>query len=180
MPKRCSTCHSPIKPPLTVGAGDSRGTGQVDIQLQPDTPAEVFEPEMALAPKPSEEFKNFQDLVDRVLALPKSEVDKLKADWKRKRSKKKGRTKMVISSLEAPFNVIKPISVIIRKIDDSFVASFEEANVNASGDTKDEAISNLRKYLIDLFDSLNTQQPNTLGPALKRDLESMKQYIRKR
>ena len=85
----------------------------------------------------------------------------------------------VIMALEPPFAVIKPIPVTIEKTDDGYVASFEDANVNSSGDTWDEAVSNLKYLLVDLFDDLVAEPTNTLGPAVQRQIEVMKLFVRK-
>lgn len=84
-----------------------------------------------------------------------------------------------ITALEHPFLVTKPIPVSIRRIDNGFVASFEDANVNASGDTKVEAVENLLEYIVDLYDTLAARQPDTLGPGVTRQLETMRRYMRK-
>lgn len=82
----------------------------------------------------------------------------------------------VVKSLKSPFIVTKPIPVTIREIDGSFVASFEEANVNASGDTWFDALSNLKAYIVDIFGELSAHQ-EALGPSLRRDFLVMQRFV---
>ena len=87
--------------------------------------------------------------------------------------------KILLNELEADYEVLKPIPVVFRKVDDSFVASFIAANVNSSGDTWTEAIENLRSLLVGIFDLLLTHRPEELGPAPKYQLSVLRAYIRK-
>ena len=73
--------------------------------------------------------------------------------------------------------VQKPIPIVIQGGGDNFIASFLDANVNASGDSAQEAFHNLCDVLADkyrLFDSLG---PEKLGPEIKRQFGVMREFI---
>ena len=90
-----------------------------------------------------------------------------------------GEQHTVIMALEPPFTVLTSIPVTIRKIDGEFVASFDEANINTSGDTWNEAVFNLKHLLVDVFDDLLSQPAETLGKSVKHQLEVLKLFVGK-
>lgn len=85
----------------------------------------------------------------------------------------------LLKDLVAGYSVIKPIAVKVEQTDGSFVASFVAANVNASGETWDEAVLNLKSLLVDKFDMLLSHKSSTLGPAPKRQLSVLQSFIRR-
>lgn len=84
-----------------------------------------------------------------------------------------------IGTLETGYNLVKPIIVTARQVDNAFVASFSEANINASGDTVDDAVLNLRCLIADLFDLLREHTLDTLGQESARQLSVLRSYITK-
>jgi hypothetical protein len=82
-----------------------------------------------------------------------------------------------ITSLDQSFALLKPIPVTIKQIDESFVASFRDANAHASGETIDEAVSNLASLVTDLFDEFSRGRLD-VGPA--REFAALRQFITKR
>lgn len=87
--------------------------------------------------------------------------------------------KILLNELEQGHELLKPIPVAIQEMDGSFVASFTAANVNASGESWDEAVLNLMSLIIDKFDMLLAHRPNTLGPAPRKQLSVLQSYIRR-
>lgn len=79
-----------------------------------------------------------------------------------------------------PFDVIKEIPVVIQPSDDEFLATFFDANVNASGCTETDAVSNLKDVLVGLFEYLDAQPPSRLGKAPTRQIAVLRQFVRKR
>jgi len=84
----------------------------------------------------------------------------------------------VIQTLDTPFLVKQPIQVEIQRVDDAYVASFENANLSASGDNWIDALTNLKGYLTDIFDEL-IESRDILGPGLRHDLEVLEQFVGK-
>jgi predicted RNase H-like HicB family nuclease len=74
-----------------------------------------------------------------------------------------------------PFRVFKPIPVMIRPHDGGFLASFLDANVNASGETEQEAFEAVKALMLDMFEHL-CRQPK-LGPKLASRLAVLKEFI---
>jgi hypothetical protein len=85
----------------------------------------------------------------------------------------------VIQSLESPFVVINPIPVTIRRVDNGFVASFNKANVNSSGETWEESLINLKYLIVDLFDKLLDQPQDGLGRFVQSQFDTLKLFVRK-
>lgn len=77
-----------------------------------------------------------------------------------------------------PYEVLRPIPVLIRPEGDEFVASFVEANVNASGETQQEAFESLKALVLDVFDSLRSHPAGKLGPEPARRLAVLRDFIR--
>ena len=76
-----------------------------------------------------------------------------------------------------PYEVLRPIPVLMRPEGDEFVASFVEANVNASGKTQQEAFESLKALLLDIFDSLRSHPAEKLGPESARRLAVLRNFI---
>ena len=85
--------------------------------------------------------------------------------------------KVTITDLPEPCIVKKPFDVFIRHNYDQFVASYHEGGVHASGDTRDEAIENLKDMMAGTFEILSGKPSHMLGAALKRQLKVMREHI---
>lgn len=77
-----------------------------------------------------------------------------------------------------PYEVLRPIPVLIRPDGEEFIASFVEANVNASGETQQEAFENVKTLILDVFDSLRSHSPEKLGPDPARRLAVLRDFLR--
>src|SRR5947209_4931943 len=65
----------------------------------------------------------------------------------------------------APFDVLNEIKVVVQCTDEDFLASFFDANVNASGCNEVDAVENLKDILISRFEYLDSLPPAKLGPG---------------
>jgi hypothetical protein len=83
---------------------------------------------------------------------------------------------LIVQSLAPPLNVLKPFEIAIEHIDDGFVASFWEANINASGDSADEALDNLVSMIHDLYE-LFSDEINQLGPEPARQYSILRTHL---
>ena len=88
-------------------------------------------------------------------------------------------TTSVSTLTPAPFIVRRPIPVTIQVTDEDSIASFLEANVNASGDTLQEAFRNLCDMLIAKFDFLESLDPAKLGREPQRQLAVLREFVAK-
>jgi hypothetical protein len=77
-----------------------------------------------------------------------------------------------------PYEVLRPIAVLIRCDGNEFIASFVKANVNASGETQQEAFESLKSFILDVFDSLASHPAERLGPEPARRLTVLRDFIR--
>ncbi len=76
--------------------------------------------------------------------------------------------------------MLRDIPVVIQPAGDEYVATFYDANVNASGSTAAAALNNLKDVMLGLFDYLGSQPAGKLGPGPVRQLAVLKEFIRKR
>lgn len=79
-----------------------------------------------------------------------------------------------------PFEVIKEIKAVVRPADYEFVASFFDANVNASGCNENEAVENLKEMLVSRFEQLDALPPKKLGPGPARQIAVLREFIRRK
>jgi hypothetical protein len=77
------------------------------------------------------------------------------------------------------FIFLRPVPVIVESSDNCYVATFQEANVGASGDDPGEAVLSLVSLLTDIFPFL-IENESQLGPDPERQLRVLKQYITRR
>ena len=78
-----------------------------------------------------------------------------------------------------PFEVIRPLSVVIQPNDDDHLATFFDANINASGETQEEAFANLKDVLLFTFQMLERMSESQLGPGPKRQRAVLSACIRR-
>ena len=74
-----------------------------------------------------------------------------------------------------PYRVKKPIPVVVRAHEGEFLASFLDANVNASGETAHEAFEAVKALMLDMLDHLSRQP--MLGPKLATRLSVLREFI---
>jgi predicted RNase H-like HicB family nuclease len=85
---------------------------------------------------------------------------------------------ILISDLEEGYEVLKPIPISVSQ-EEGFVAKFDDANINTSGDTWDEAVSNMRSLLLDMFDLLLMHEVGALGVEPRNQLSVLRSFIKK-
>ena len=73
--------------------------------------------------------------------------------------------------------LLKPFNVVVQGEADEYIATFFDANVNASGETPEEAVANLKDVLIGTFENLSNIA-DKLGLESSRRLAVLKQFIR--
>ncbi len=71
----------------------------------------------------------------------------------------------------------RDIPIVIEPVDDGFVATFFDANLSMSGDTQEEAFSNVRGLIIDIFSDLASEPAGRLGPGPKMQLQALRSFI---
>lgn len=75
--------------------------------------------------------------------------------------------------------VIRDIPAVLHPVDDSYVATFFDANVNASGDTAQEAFINLQDMICSTY-RLYSREQDSLGPELSRDFAMLQKFVGER
>jgi hypothetical protein len=78
-----------------------------------------------------------------------------------------------------PFDLIRDIPVVVVQSDDGYLATFFDANISITGDTREEAVGNLRLLLVDMFDDLEAAEAR-LGPYPARQLATLRAFMRRR
>ena len=77
-----------------------------------------------------------------------------------------------------PFDLLRPVAVVVEPTDGEFTATLFDANLSASGETQEEAVSNLKDVLLSSFELLNSEQK--LGAAMVRQKAVLNSFIRQR
>ncbi len=84
-----------------------------------------------------------------------------------------------VNSLDPePYELLKGFMAVVQPEDESFVATFFDANINASGETQADAIENLKDVLITTFQSLENE--TRLGRGAARRLAILRTIMRKK
>jgi predicted RNase H-like HicB family nuclease len=118
-------------------------------------------------------------------ALLASRVENLEREVEalRARLDKGGAQRSIIVPIESfapePFEVIKPFHVVVEPADGEFIASLYDANINASGETEEEAVADLKDMMLTLFERLQQEPEQALGVGPKRQLAVLKSLVRK-
>jgi hypothetical protein len=83
-----------------------------------------------------------------------------------------------IQDLEpARVDVIQPILAVVQEEDGVFVASFVDANMNASGETQLDAIEMLKEIIASSF-QLFVRKEAALGDEPRRQLAVLRHFVR--
>jgi len=84
----------------------------------------------------------------------------------------------IIASLAPePFTLKKSLPILIRHDGDSYIATFVDANINASGDTLPNAVDNLKDMLIALFRRLSQEPKSSLGKRPMKQLAILQEFL---
>jgi hypothetical protein len=78
-----------------------------------------------------------------------------------------------------PFDLISDIKVVVEGSDGEFIATFFDANIGMSGDTEEEAVSNLKAIIVDTFE-LYEENEAVLGPGPQKQLAVLRKFIQKK
>ena len=78
----------------------------------------------------------------------------------------------------APYEVVQPFEIVVEPSGEEYVASFYDANVNASGETPTEAYANAKDMILGTFELLSEMDEGELGPEPHRQLAVLGQFVR--
>jgi hypothetical protein len=92
----------------------------------------------------------------------------------------KGSMMVPIQSLAPePYKLLQPLTAVVTESDGGYEAAFFDASIFASGDTEEDAISNLKDMMIDTWERLSELKETQLGPGPTRQKQVLDFYIRK-
>lgn len=83
----------------------------------------------------------------------------------------------ILTFAPAPFEVLSPIHVVAQSEEGVYLATFFDANVNASGESQTEAVECLKDMLIAKF-RLFCKKEDVLGEEPRRQLGVLRQFMR--
>lgn len=78
-----------------------------------------------------------------------------------------------------PFELLRDIPVVVRPTEDGYLATLYDANIGITGDTREEAVGNLRELIVDLFDDLEEDE-DRLAPMPGQQLAVLRSLMRRR
>src|SRR5258708_37245256 len=85
-----------------------------------------------------------------------------------------------VASLDPePFELIKAMPVVVQPSEDEYIATFFDANINASGCTETDAVASLKELMLAVFDRLSAMESEKLGPGPRRQLAVLRGFIRR-
>lgn len=71
----------------------------------------------------------------------------------------------------------QPLTAVVEAAEDHFVATFFDANINASGDTAVEAIDNLKEIIVSAFRRFQELGEERLGPGPRKQFANLRNFI---
>ncbi len=78
-----------------------------------------------------------------------------------------------------PYQLKRDIPVLVQQDEDSYIATFVDANINASGDTLSQAVDNLKDMMVALLRRFS-QEKNKLGKWPTKQLAILQDFIQKK
>jgi hypothetical protein len=79
-----------------------------------------------------------------------------------------------------PYELLRPLSIVIEGRTGGFIASFVEANINASGETEHEAINMVKDTILMAYERLASKDDETLGPGPLKQKQILMNVIREK
>jgi hypothetical protein len=77
------------------------------------------------------------------------------------------------------YQILRDIPAVVEPATDGFIATFFDANISTSGDTEEEAVSNLRSLIVDTFEYLGSEPPDSLGSEPARQLAVLRVFLKR-
>lgn len=84
----------------------------------------------------------------------------------------------ITSLVPFDYELVKPVMAVVKQEHGSYVATFFDANLSASGDTDVEAIINLKDTLVSSLEILLEHSETRLGPAMLRQKATLLEFVR--
>lgn len=81
---------------------------------------------------------------------------------------------------DAELEVRRPIPLTIRPDDDSYIASFVEANISSGGETLPDAIESVQSLIASFFADVETLPDEKLGPKMRHQRRVVMEYVCRR
>lgn len=78
-----------------------------------------------------------------------------------------------------PYQLAQPLLAVVNEVDEGYEAAVFDPGIFASGDTEEDAVSDLKSALIDTYERLSELKADQLGPGPTRQKEILDLYIRK-
>lgn len=79
-----------------------------------------------------------------------------------------------------PFELAGPIDILISAEDDGYLASFLDGNLHAYGETKEEALSNMKATIVETYKRLRELPDDRLGRSMVEQKQVLSYLLRER
>lgn len=86
-------------------------------------------------------------------------------------------TTFVNSLGDAELEVRRPIPITIRRDDESYIASFIEANLSSGGDTLPDAVESVQSLIASFFADVEKIPDEKLGPKIRHQRQVLMDYV---
>jgi len=118
---------------------------------------------------------HLEDAVARLrIGALEHEVRKL---WSRVETLQQSVVVPILTFAPAPFEALSPIQAVVQPEAGGYVATFFDANMNASGESQTEAIECLKDVLMAKF-RLFSRKEDQLGEEPRRQLSVLRRFMR--
>lgn len=147
----------------------STGTSDMWRQWPPDVPTgwslplPLAEPSLQLILQLTKEMESLLE-----------QVSKLRTEL---RSRPLSSSVLISTVNDARLDVLHPIGVLVEESEDETLARWPETNSYAIGSTVGEAISDLKKNIVDQFFDMASRDSDTLGEFALATLKTLTEYL---
>jgi predicted RNase H-like HicB family nuclease len=124
-----------------------------------------------------DQAKRLDELCDRVAGL-ESKVEQVLRKLAELSSLRRSFLVPIETLEPEPYEILKPFTAVVMEVEGGFEAAAFDLGIFASGDTEEEAISNLKETLLDTFDQLNELPDTRLGKGPLRQKGLLNKCVR--
>lgn len=86
-------------------------------------------------------------------------------------------TVLITTLAPEPLKLLRDIPATVQPADGEFVATFFDAGISASGDTEQEAVSNLKDLIVQSFHILKAMPETKLGKLMRQQIAVLRTVV---
>jgi predicted RNase H-like HicB family nuclease len=79
-----------------------------------------------------------------------------------------------------PYDVIGTIHAVVQPAGDGYTATLFDANIAASGETRQDAVANLKDLILAVYEDLEEEPEERMGVEAARQLAVLRTLVKRR